>query len=68
MGLVVFLILLGIVGSLVSALFHLSRDGGRTNRTLKALKIRIGLSLGLFALLFVLYWLGLISPNASPGG
>jgi hypothetical protein len=68
MRLLVLIILLGIVFSLGSALFHLSRDGGGSNRTLKALTWRIGMSVGLFALLFVLYWLGIIEPNPNTPG
>jgi hypothetical protein len=68
MRLLVLLILLGIVASLGSALFYLARDHGKSNRTLRALTLRVGLSIGLFALLFVLYWLGLIEPNPSALG
>ncbi|MEO0973264.1 MAG: twin transmembrane helix small protein [Pseudomonadota bacterium] len=68
MKLMVLVILLGIVASLGSALFHLSRDDGGSDRTLRALKIRIGLSVGLFALLFLLYWAGIIQPNANALG
>ncbi|MEO0423635.1 MAG: twin transmembrane helix small protein [Pseudomonadota bacterium] len=68
MRLLVLIILLGIVGSLGSALFSLARDAGKTDATLKALKIRIGLSVGLFALLFLLYWAGIIQPNANALG
>ena len=68
MRLLVLLILIGIVGSLGSALFYLARDSGKSDGTLKALKLRIGLSIGLFATLFVLYWLGIITPNSTAPG
>jgi hypothetical protein len=68
MRLLVLLILLGIVASLGSALFYLARDQGKSDRTLRALMLRVGLSIGLFALLFVLYWMGLIQPNGSAPG
>ncbi len=68
MRLLVLLILLGIVGSLGTALFTLTRDGGKSDRTLQALKVRISLSVGLFALLFLLYWAGIIQPNANALG
>ena len=54
-----------IVASLGSALFHLARgtenDSGRMAR---ALTVRIALSLGLFALLMVAWYAGIISPHA----
>ncbi|MHB1869768.1 MAG: twin transmembrane helix small protein [Steroidobacteraceae bacterium] len=54
-----------IVVSLGSALFHLARgtedDSGRMAR---ALTVRIALSLGLFALLMVAWYAGIISPHA----
>ena len=56
-------IFLGIIGSMGSALFFLIKDKGQSDRTLKALTIRIGVSVALFALLFVLWGLGLIAPH-----
>jgi len=53
----------GIIASLGSALFFLIKDKGQSNRTLYALTIRIGVSIALFALLFVLWGLGLINPH-----
>ena len=46
---VIFLVL--ILLSLGSALFYLMRDKGGSNRTVKALTLRIGLSLSLFLLI-----------------
>ena len=60
---VIVLIFLGILASLGSALVHLVRGRGQSDRTAKALTFRIGLSFGLFALLFLLYWAGLIQPH-----
>ena len=54
---------LGIIASMGSALFFLIKDKGQSDRTLKALTIRIGVSVALFALLFVLWGLGLIAPH-----
>ncbi|MFA5521134.1 MAG: twin transmembrane helix small protein [Castellaniella sp.] len=53
MRIIVILAFLGILGSLGSALFHLMRDKGGSNRTVNALTWRIGLSIALF--LFVLF-------------
>lgn len=56
-------IFLGIVVSMGSALVFLIKDKGQSNRTLKALTVRIVVSVALFALLFLLWGLGLISPH-----
>jgi len=61
--LLIILIFLGIIGSMGSALFFLIKDKGQSDRTLKALTVRIGVSIALFALLFILWGLGLISPH-----
>jgi len=57
------LIFVGILYSLGSALFYMGKDKGTTNRAVKALTLRIGLSVALFALLFLLYGLGIIEPH-----
>lgn len=56
----VILVLLIIIGSLFSALFYLVKDKGQGNRTVKALTLRISLSIGLFILLLIGYQLKLI--------
>lgn len=55
--------LLTIIVSLASAMFYLVKDKGRSTRTLKALTLRISLSLVLFFLLFVAWAAGLIQPH-----
>ena len=52
--------LLAIVGSLFSGLFLLYRDRGSGERTVRALTLRIGLSVALFALLLIGFRTGLI--------
>ena len=59
---IVVAVFLMIVGSLFSALLFFYKDKGVSNRTAKALTVRISLSIFLFALLMVGYYLGLISP------
>lgn len=49
-----------IITSLGSALFYLMRDKGQSNNTVKALAIRVGLSVTLFISLLVAHWLGWI--------
>ena len=65
MKLVVILILLGIVGSLGSALVYLFKDTNDSKRTVRALTWRVSLSVALFILLLVGYWLGLIQPRIA---
>ena len=60
---IIILIFIGILVSLGSALVYLVRGRGRSERTAKALTVRIGLSFGLFVLLFLLYFAGLIRPH-----
>lgn len=49
-----------IIGSLFSALFFLFKDKSGSDRTVKALTFRIGLSITLFILLLLSYRLGFI--------
>ncbi len=57
-------ILLLIVGSLGKALYHLSSNKpADSGKMVKALAWRIGLSVGLFLLLIVAYYLGWIDPQ-----
>lgn len=60
MKLIVIVLLVAIVGSLGSALFYLMRDKGGSDRTVKSLTIRVGLSLALFLLLMAGYYFGFI--------
>jgi hypothetical protein len=52
--------LLAIVGSLMSGLVFLYRDRGEGTRTVKALTLRIGLSIALFIVLLLSYRFGLV--------
>ncbi len=54
------LMLLAIIVSLFSGLFFLYRDRGTGARTAKALMLRIGLSVALFAVLLVGFRIGAI--------
>lgn len=57
------IVFLMIVASLFSALLFFYKDKGVSTRTVKALTIRISLSICLFVLLMVGYYFGLISPQ-----
>jgi putative Mn2+ efflux pump MntP len=62
--LLILLALVAIVASLGSALVHLSRGGEVDSKQMsRALTIRIALSLALFALLIIAWYLGLITPH-----
>lgn len=63
MRLLVILFLVVIVGSLGSALYYLIRDKGQSERTVRALTVRIALSIVLFVLLMVGYATGIIPPR-----
>ncbi|MGB9109141.1 MAG: twin transmembrane helix small protein [Telluria sp.] len=56
-----------IIGSLASALFFLMRDKGRSNRTVQALAMRVGLSITLFLLVLFSYKMGWIQPTGIRG-
>jgi branched-subunit amino acid transport protein AzlD len=52
-----------ILASLGSALFFLMRDKGKSNRTVQALAMRVGLSVTLFLLILAAYKMGWIAPT-----
>jgi hypothetical protein len=60
MQIVVIVAFLGIVGSLVSALVYLMRDRGKTDRTVNALTLRVGLSIALFLFILFAHYMGWI--------
>jgi hypothetical protein len=49
-----------ILGSLASALYYLIKDKGQSDRTVKMLTVRVGLSLTLFLLLMAGYYFGIV--------
>jgi cytochrome bd-type quinol oxidase subunit 2 len=60
-------VLAGIVFCLGSALYHLTSTRGDPQKLLRALTVRISLSVGLFLLLFVAWYFGLIHPHGIGG-
>jgi len=56
-------VLLGIIVSLGSALFNLSRKASDSRKVARDLTIRIGLSVALFVLLMIAWHLGIIAPH-----
>jgi apolipoprotein N-acyltransferase len=55
--------LIAIVVSLGSGLFHLVNDKGESKRMVRALTVRIALSVALFILLFIAWSQGMIQPH-----
>jgi cytochrome bd-type quinol oxidase subunit 2 len=60
------LCLIAIVASLGSGLFHLVNDKGDSKKMVRALTVRVALSVALFILLFIAWSQGLIEPH-GPG-
>ncbi|MCA3071846.1 MAG: twin transmembrane helix small protein [Rhodocyclaceae bacterium] len=54
-----------ILASLGSALFYLFNDRGNSTRTVRALTLRVGLSVALFLLLMLAHFSGLITLRGS---
>ena len=63
----VLIIFFGIVLSLASAMVQLVRDHkGESRRMVRALAVRVGLSLLLFILLYAAWKMGWIEPHRAP--
>lgn len=60
MRIVVYLFIAFIIFSLGSALYYLVKDKGQSDRTVKALTVRISLSIFLFIMLMASYYFGWI--------
>jgi putative copper export protein len=63
--LIIVFILLAILASLFSGVYFMLKDRSQSTRNVKALSIRIGLSILLFVLLLVAYLTGIIQPNGT---
>jgi hypothetical protein len=60
MRIVVIAFIITILLSLGSAMFYLIRDKGKSDRTVKALTVRVALSVTLFLLLMLGHYFGII--------
>jgi Protein of unknown function (DUF2909) len=62
----------GILGALAMAGFFLMRDGRdgkpKTGNMMRALALRVALSITLFAAIMISYWMGWIQPTGVPLG
>ena len=70
MKIVILLALVAIVGAMALAGRALLRDGRegqpKTNRMVRALALRVGLSVALFAFILIAYQMGWIHPTGVP--
>lgn len=64
---IIWLFILSILFALGSALYYLINDKGNSERIVKALTWRIGLSFVLFILLMIAFAMGWIQPHAVGG-
>jgi hypothetical protein len=65
MKIIIVVALVAIVASLFSALYYMYRDRGQGTRMVRALALRVGLSICLVAFLVVAYRLGWIAPGGA---
>ena len=63
---VIIIFLLTVLYTLGSSFYFMVKDKGEGDRTLKRLMWRIGLSILLLLLLYVMYLLGWIEPSGGP--
>jgi hypothetical protein len=63
MRIIALLFIFLILASLASALYYLIKDKGQSDRTVKMLTVRVGLSLTLFLLLMAGYYFGVVPQN-----
>lgn len=59
-------LMLAVLVSLFSGLFFLIRDGGKTNRVLNSLALRVALSVFLLAVILISVWQGGLTLNPTP--
>jgi len=63
--LIIVLLLIFVVISLFTALYRLNKDDADSTRVVKALAVRVGLSILIFILIMIGAKLGVIEPNAN---
>ena len=63
---IIIVFLLVVLYTLGSSFYFMVKDKGQGDRALKRLMWRIGLSISLLALLYIMYLLGWIEPSAGP--
>ena len=63
MKMLIVAVILGIIASLGQALFAMASGPATSSRMVRALAVRVGLSVGLFLVLLISWHLGLIEPH-----
>ncbi|RCW67760.1 DUF2909 family protein [Marinobacter nauticus] len=64
--LAIVVLLFAVIISLFSGLFFLIRDGGKTNRVVNSLAVRVSLSALLLAVVLIALWTGDLTLNPTP--
>jgi branched-subunit amino acid transport protein AzlD len=62
----IIILMLSVIASLFSGLFFLIRDGGKTNRVVNSLAVRVALSVLLLAVILLSLWQGSLTLNPTP--
>lgn len=62
----IIILMLAVMASLFSGLFFLIRDGGKTNRVVNSLAVRVALSILLLAVVLLSLWQGSLTLNPTP--
>ncbi|HTN32965.1 MAG TPA: twin transmembrane helix small protein [Marinobacter sp.] len=60
------LLMLAVMVSLFSGLFFLIKDGGKTNRVVNSLAVRVALSIILLVVILIALWQGSLTLNPTP--
>ncbi|MFO7530718.1 MAG: twin transmembrane helix small protein [Marinobacter sp.] len=63
---VIIVLMLAVIISLFSGLFFLIRDGGKTNRVVNSLAVRVALSILLLVVILIALWQGGLTLNPTP--
>jgi len=63
MNYIILIFFIFIIYSLGSALYYMMYDGGKSKRMVKALTLRVGLSIALFLVILFSFWMGWIKPT-----
>jgi branched-subunit amino acid transport protein AzlD len=60
------ILMVAVVISLFSGLFFLIKDGGKTNRVVNSLAVRVTLSILLLVIIAIALWQGSLTMNPTP--
>jgi len=62
MNYIILIFFIFIIYSLASALYYMMKDGDGSKRMVKALTIRVAISITLFVFILISFWMGWIKP------